>query len=112
MEQDAKFILNNDPAVTHIEEVIFSYPGFYAIAVYRLSHQLYNQNISLIARIWTEFAHSKTEIDIHPWANIGSSFFIDHGNGVIIGETCIIGNNVKLYQNVTLGALYCIKKYC
>lgn len=105
LEQDAKFILDSDPAACHIEEVIFSYPGFYAIAIYRLSHQLHHQKIPLIPRIWTEFAHSKTGIDIHPGANIGNSFFIDHGTGIVIGETCVIGNNVKLYQNVTLGAL-------
>ena len=82
-----------------------SYPGFYAISFYRFAHILYEENIPLIPRIWTELAHSKTGIDIHPGANIGESFFIDHGTGIVIGETSQIGNFVKIYQNVTLGAL-------
>ena len=105
LEKDAQFILNSDPAATHIEEVMVSYPGFYAISVYRFAHQLYLQNIPLIPRIWTELAHSKTGVDIHPGATIGESFFIDHGTGVVIGETTIIGDFVKIYQKVTLGAL-------
>ncbi|HSN59763.1 MAG TPA: hypothetical protein VLR49_02430, partial [Ferruginibacter sp.] len=81
------------------------YPGFYATAVYRLSNQLWKQGVKLLPRVFAEYAHSKTGIDIHPGATIGSSFFIDHGTGIVIGETTVIGNNVKIYQGVTLGAL-------
>lgn len=105
LEKDAQFFLDSDPAATHIEEIMVSYPGFYAIAIYRFAHQLYLQKIPLIPRIWTELAHSKTGIDIHPGATIGEYFFIDHGTGIVIGETTTIGNFVKIYQNVTLGAL-------
>lgn len=105
LEKDAQFFLESDPAATHIEEIKVSYPGFYAIAIYRFAHQLYLQKVPLIPRIWTELAHSKTGIDIHPGANIGEYFFIDHGTGIVIGETTQIGNRVKIYQNVTLGAL-------
>ena len=105
LEQDAAFALENDPAATSVEEVTFSYPGFYAIAIYRLAHELQLEKIPLIPRIWTELAHSKTGIDIHPGATIGSPFFIDHGTGIVIGETSEIGNGVKIYQGVTLGAL-------
>lgn len=105
LKKDAQFILDSDPAATHIEEVMVSYPGFYAIAFYRLAHQLYLKKVPLIPRIWTELAHSKTGIDIHPGASIGEHFFIDHGTGIVIGETTSIGNFVKIYQNVTLGAL-------
>ncbi len=105
LENDAQAILENDPAAKSLEEVMFSYPGFFAIAVYRFAHELYKSNIPLIPRIWTEFAHSKTGIDINPGAKIGKKFFIDHGTGIVIGETTIIGNEVKLYQGVTLGAL-------
>ena len=105
LEEDARFIFENDPAAKNVEEVMFSYPGFFAIAVYRLSHELFKNNVPLIPRIWTEYAHSKTGIDIHPGAAIGKNFFIDHGTGIVIGETTVIGNNVKLYQGVTLGAL-------
>ena len=104
LENDAKAIFENDPAAKSIEEVMFSYPGFFAIAVYRLAHELYKNDIPLIPRIWTEFAHSKTGIDINPGARIGEDFFIDHGTGIVIGETTIIGNQVKIYQGVTLGA--------
>jgi len=82
-----------------------AYPGFYATAVYRLSHQLHVQGIKTLPRLLSEYAHSKTGIDIHPGAEIGSSFFIDHGTGIVIGETTVIGDNVKIYQGVTLGAL-------
>lgn len=105
LQEDAKAIVDNDPAATGIEEVTFSYPGFYAIAIYRFAHELYIQNVPLIPRIWTELAHSKTGIDIHPGAKIGHSFFIDHGTGIVIGQTAEIGNRVKIYQGVTLGAL-------
>jgi len=103
--QDAEAISTFDPAAQSIQEVIMAYPGFYATSVYRLSHQLYKQNVKILPRIFTEYAHSKTGIDIHPAAAIGHSFFIDHGTGIVIGETAIIGNNVKIYQGVTLGAL-------
>ena len=102
---DAQAFVVSDPAVECIEEVIIAYPGFYAISVYRLAHELYKLKVPILPRIITEYAHNKTGIDIHPGANIGNSFFIDHGTGVVIGQTTIIGDNVKLYQGVTLGAL-------
>ena len=105
LEKDAQFFLDCDPAATHLEEIMVSYPGFYAISFYRFAHTLYKENIPLIPRIWTELAHSKTGIDIHPGASIGESFFIDHGTGIVIGETSKIGDFVKIYQNVTWGAL-------
>lgn len=111
LEKDAAFFLQNDPAATSVEEITFSYPGFYAIAIYRLAHELQLLEIPLIPRIWTELAHSKTGIDIHPGANIGSPFFIDHGTGIVIGESSDIGNFVKLYQGVTLGALSVSKDF-
>jgi serine O-acetyltransferase len=94
-----------DPAARGINEVIFSYPGIEAVTVYRIAHVVLDAGIPLLPRIITEWAHSKTGIDIHPGAHIGESFFIDHGTGVVIGETCVIGKNVKIYQGVTLGAL-------
>ena len=103
--RDAQAILDNDPAAQNLEEVYMAYPGFYAIVVHRFAHQLWLQNLKLLARVWSEFAHSKTGIDIHPGAKIGNNFCIDHGTGIVIGETCVIGNNVKIYQGVTLGAL-------
>jgi serine O-acetyltransferase len=102
---DANTILKFDPAAVSVEEVLVAYPGFYATAIYRLSHLLWNLNVKIIPRIFTEYAHGKTGIDIHPGATIGESFFIDHGTGIVIGETTVIGNNVKIYQGVTLGAL-------
>ena len=93
-----------DPAAKSFDEIIFSYPGLYAITIYRIAHQIFHQGVPLIPRIMTEYAHSKTGIDIHPGAHIGESFFIDHGTGVVIGETCIIGSRVRIYQGVTLGA--------
>lgn len=102
---DANAILENDPAAISLKEVKIAYPGFYAIAVYRFAHQLLQQNVQLLPRLWTEYAHSKTGIDIHPGAKIGKRFFIDHGTGIVIGESCIIGDDVKIYQGVTLGAL-------
>jgi len=102
---DAAAITEFDPAAESIQEVIMAYPGFYATTVYRMSHQLYKQHVKILPRIFTEYAHSKTGIDIHPGASIGGSFFIDHGTGIVIGETTVIGNNVKIYQGVTLGAL-------
>jgi serine O-acetyltransferase len=105
LKKDAESIHEGDPASTGITEVIRSYPGFLAIAAYRLAHQFVQLNTPLIPRIITEHAHSKTGIDIHPHAKIGHSFCIDHGTGIVIGETTEIGNHVKLYQGVTLGAL-------
>ncbi len=105
LRKDAEAILAFDPAASSIEEVIAAYPGFYAIAVYRFAHELYVLKIPILPRMISEWAHSQTGIDINPGATIGSGFFIDHGTGVVIGETSIIGNNVKIYQGVTLGAL-------
>jgi len=102
---DAQAALDGDPAVRTLDEVIFCYPGLEAVTVYRLAHALHTLEVPLIPRMMTEWAHSKTGIDIHPGAQIGHHFFIDHGTGVVIGETCEIGNHVKLYQGVTLGAL-------
>ncbi|MCX5853493.1 MAG: serine acetyltransferase [Deltaproteobacteria bacterium] len=101
-----------DPAAGGFDEIIFSYPGLFAITVYRIAHQLYHQKIPLIPRIMTEYAHSRTGIDIHPGAHIGESFFIDHGTGVVIGETTTIGRRVRLYQGVTLGALSLSREEC
>ncbi|MFT3700984.1 MAG: serine O-acetyltransferase [Agriterribacter sp.] len=103
--KDAEAILEYDPAAESVEEVIVAYPGFYAIAVYRLAHQLWKQHVQILPRLLTEYAHSKTGVDIHPGATIGESFFIDHGTGIVIGETTVIGKNVKIYQGVTIGAL-------
>ena len=103
--KDGEAILKFDPAAKSLQEVIIAYPGFYAIAVYRLSHELWQHDVSLLPRLFTEYAHSKTGIDIHPGAKIGEYFFIDHGTGIVIGETTVIGNNVKIYQGVTIGAL-------
>jgi serine O-acetyltransferase len=108
--KDAEAILQFDPAAKSVEEVLVAYPGFYATVVYRLSHQLYKQGIKILPRLFTEYAHSKTGIDINPGAVIGNSFFIDHGTGIVIGETAIIGDNVKIYQGVTLGALNVAKE--
>lgn len=102
---DALAAYEGDPAVKNVDEVIFCYPGLEAITIYRLAHELYRLEVPLVPRMMTEWAHSKTGIDIHPGATIGERFFIDHGTGVVIGQTCEIGNQVKLYQGVTLGAL-------
>ncbi len=102
---DVRAAYDGDPAVRSTDEVIFCYPGVEAVTVFRLAHLLYELKIPLIPRMMTEWAHSQTGIDIHPGAKIGHHFFIDHGTGVVIGETCEIGDRVKLYQGVTLGAL-------
>jgi serine O-acetyltransferase len=102
---DVRAAYEGDPAAKSYDEIIFSYPGLFAITVYRMAHQLHHQEVPLIPRIMTEYAHSHTGIDIHPGAHIGTSFFIDHGTGVVIGETTEIGERVRLYQGVTLGAL-------
>ncbi len=104
LDEDAIAGYEGDPAATSKAEVILSYPGFFAIAVHRIAHVLYAQGVPIIPRAMSEYAHSKTGIDIHPGATIGPGFFIDHGTGVVIGETCTIGRHVKLYQGVTLGA--------
>ncbi|GGE12058.1 hypothetical protein GCM10010831_11860 [Psychroflexus salis] len=104
LNEDAQFILENDPAANSLAEVYLAYPGFYAIATYRLSHALLKFGLPLVPRLMTECAHSSTGIDINPGAEIGVPFFIDHGTGVVIGETSIIKNYVKIYQGVTLGA--------
>ena len=101
---DVKAGYEGDPAATSYDEVMLCYPAFIATSIYRFAHSLYARGFKIVARMMTEYAHSKTGIDIHPGAKIGKSFFIDHGTGVVIGETTVIGDNVKLYQNVTLGA--------
>jgi serine O-acetyltransferase len=106
MLKDAEAFLRFDPAAKCPEEVILCYPGYYAISIYRLANVLYKMNIPVLPRVISEYAHMKTGIDIHPGAKIGAHFFIDHGTGIVVGETAIIGNNVKIYQSVTLGALY------
>ena len=105
LETDLQAAFDGDPAAYSKDEVIFAYPGMLAITVYRLAHELYLMNVPLIPRIMTEYAHDRTGIDIHPGASIGKYFFIDHGTGIVIGETTVIGDNVKIYQGVTLGAL-------
>jgi serine O-acetyltransferase len=105
LNTDVYAIVNGDPAATSEFEVIRAYPGFYALCFYRIAHALYTLNVPLLPRILTEYAHSHTGIDIHPAAIIGEYFFIDHGTGIVIGETAAIGNHVKIYQGVTLGAL-------
>jgi serine O-acetyltransferase len=103
--KDVEATFEGDPAADSMEQIIFSYPGLYAIFVYRVAHLLYENGVPFVPRIMTEHAHSKTGIDINPGAKIGEYFFIDHGTGIVIGETTIIGNHVKIYQGVTLGAL-------
>ena len=105
VETDLQAAFDGDPAASSKEEVIIAYPGLFAITVNRLAHELYRLEVPLIPRIMTEYAHSRTGIDIHPGAQIGRYFFIDHGTGIVVGETTVIGDNVKLYQGVTLGAL-------
>ncbi len=102
---DTRAALEGDPAAKSFDEIIFSYPGLFAITVYRMGHILYKLDVPLLPRMMTEYAHSYTGIDIHPGARIGESFFIDHGTGVVVGETTEIGDRVRLYQGVTLGAL-------
>jgi serine O-acetyltransferase len=105
LAKDIRAALEGDPAAKSYDEIIFSYPGIRAITIYRIAHELYHLNVPLMPRIMTEYAHSHTGVDIHPGAQIGESFFIDHGTGVVIGETCVIGNSVRIYQGVTLGAI-------
>ena len=108
---DAEAITSGDPAAESVDEVILAYPGFTAIAYYRLAHEFYILHVPIFPRLITEYAHQLTGIDIHPGSHIGSSFAIDHGTGIVIGESSIIGNNVKMYQGVTLGALSVDKKF-
>jgi serine O-acetyltransferase len=105
LAKDVRAAYEGDPAAKSYDEIIFSYPGLFAITVYRIAHILHELDVPLIPRIMTEYAHGRTGIDIHPGARIGESFFIDHGTGVVVGETTEIGNRVRLYQGVTLGAL-------
>lgn len=102
---DVDAIFDGDPAAQNREEIVLAYPGLYAIFAYRVGHELYLRHVPTIPRMMTEYAHSRTGIDLHPGAQIGSYFFIDHGTGIVVGETTVIGDHVKLYQGVTLGAL-------
>src|SRR4030043_307807 len=112
LAKDIRAAYEGDPAAKDYDEIIFSYPGIWAIMVYRIAHKLNHSEVPLIPRIMTEYAHSVTGIDIHPGAHIGESFFIDHGTGVVIGETCTIGKRVRIYQGVTIGALSLSMKDC
>ena len=105
IELDALATEQNDPASKSLDEIYLAYPGFHAIAIYRLSHELFKLDVPVVSRMMSEYIHGITGIDIHPGATIGDSFFIDHGTGIVIGETSIIKNNVKIYQGVTLGGL-------
>lgn len=105
LEGDVQAAFDGDPAAKSFDEIIFSYPGLRAIMVHRIAHELHIQGVPLLPRIMSEYAHTETGIDIHPGARIGKNFFIDHGTGVVVGETSVIGNHVKIYQGVTLGAL-------
>jgi serine O-acetyltransferase len=103
--RDVLAAFDSDPAASGIDEIVACYPGLYAIAIYRVAHRLLAEGAEVLPRMLTEHAHSRTGIDIHPGATIGESFFIDHGTGIVVGETCLIGNRVRIYQGVTLGAL-------
>ena len=105
VQTDLQAAYDGDPAATGMAEIIYAYPGLFAIMVYRLAHELYKLGVPMLPRIMTEYAHSVTGIDIHPGATVGKYFFIDHGTGIVIGETTVIGDNVKIYQGVTLGGL-------
>lgn len=105
VQTDIEAAYNGDPAATSTEEILLSYPSIQAVCIHRIAHELYKMDVKIVPRIMNEYAHQITGIDIHPGASIGESFFIDHGTGVVIGETCTIGKNVKIYQGVTLGAL-------
>lgn len=109
---DADVYFKNDPAANCAEEVILSYPGFYALTIYRIAHEFYKLDVPFIPRLFSEYAHAKVGIDINPGATIGKHFYIDHGTGVVIGESTIIGDNVKIYQGVTLGAMFVTKELC
>ncbi len=111
LDLDAVVFEETDPACYSLEEVYLAYPGFHAIAVYRLSHELYKMNVPILPRMMSEYAHSMTGIEIHPGATIGELFYIDHGTGIVIGETTVIKDNVKLYQGVTLGGIQIKKEF-
>ena len=108
--EDADTYLQSDPAAKSLEEVIITYPGFFALSVHRIAHKLHTLGVPLLPRLFSEYAHSKVGIDIHPGATIGKNLFLDHGTGIVIGETTEIGDNVKIYQGVTLGAMFLEKK--
>ncbi|HTN68767.1 MAG TPA: serine O-acetyltransferase EpsC [Dysgonamonadaceae bacterium] len=110
LAEDAYCYFENDPAAKSIEEVVLTYPGFFALCVHRIAHKLHELKVPLIPRLFSEYAHAKVGIDIHPGAKIGKNLFLDHGTGIVIGETTVVGNDVKIYQGVTLGALYLEKK--
>lgn len=112
LQEDLQAAYEGDPAAESIEEIVFSYPAIEAITCYRIAHRFFSRGVPMIPRIMTEYAHMQTGIDIHPGAEIGRSFFIDHGTGVVIGATCEIGDRVKLYQGVTLGALSIPRDQC
>ena len=111
LDKDAITIEENDPAAKSLEEVYLAYPGFHAIAIYRLSHELYKMGVPILPRMMSEYAHGLTGTDIHPGAQIGESFFIDHATGIVIGETTIIEDHVKIYQGVTLGGIQVKKSF-
>ena len=111
LDLDAVAFENNDPASHSLAEIYMAYPGFHAISIYRLSHALYNLDVYILPRMMSEYIHGITGIDIHPGATIGESFYIDHGTGIVIGETSIIKNNVKIYQGVTLGGIQVSKEF-
>jgi serine O-acetyltransferase len=108
--EEAEVFVKSDPAARRIEEVILCYPGYACLVVHRMANILYRLGVPVLPRVMSEYMHGLTGIDIHPGATIGKNFFIDHGTGIVIGETTVIGNNVKIYQGVTLGALYVAKK--
>lgn len=110
LHKEAEVFGRNDPAANSVEEVIITYPGFFALTVYRIAHEFYNKKVPIIPRLFSEYAHSKVGIDINPGAEIGDSFYIDHGTGIVIGESTVIGNNVTIYQGVTIGALFVTKE--
>jgi serine O-acetyltransferase len=112
LAKDIAAAYEGDPAAKYHDEIIFSYPGLFTVTVYRIAHKLHALEVPLIPRIMSEYAHGQTGIDIHPGVEIGESFFIDHGTGVVIGETTVIGNRVRIYQGVTLGALSLTKEEC
>ena len=110
LAEDAEATAAGDPAATSVDEVILAYPGFYATAVYRLAHTLYRADVPLVPRLLAEFAHRQSGVDLHPGARIGRAFAIDHGTGVVVGETAVVGDRVRLFQGVTLGALLVDKR--
>jgi serine O-acetyltransferase len=112
LNTDVVAAFDGDPAARSVEEIVFSYPAIEAITAHRVAHVLYQEQVPMIPRIIAEYAHSRTGIDLHPGASIGESFFLDHGTGTVVGETSRIGNHVKLYQGVTLGALSTRRREC